>query len=831
MVTKKDKLLATAQKFLEKGNLDKALAEFQKAVQEDGRDTRTWLRIAELHVKRGDNDKATDVYFKTADLYVEQGFFQRAVAVYKNIIKLSPNFVDAYSKLADIYKQLGLLSDAVQQYDLAAAAFQRMGKVKDAIAAMRQIVDINPDQAVPWIKLAEAAAQAGMMDEAIANLSRAAELLKGQGRIDEYLRVAERLSTYQPDNIVLAKQVALHHIERNNARGALAKLQGVFKTDPRDTETLDLLARAFEQLQQPRKAIQVLKELARIYQEAERFPERNFTAQRILSLEPSDAEAQEWMGRNAPVEADTRSQPLASPGMEMERPRRATHEVTFSEMVVPDFLMPKFDAPESQPPSLPVSPAPEPPVGAKNTAERVAIAAGMLEKTDEEAAADVQRMVSEADVFVKYGLIERAVEHLRRVFELVPTHTGAHERLAAVLLQLGRKSEAVAELETLAEQLASTDPEAAVGHARRAMAVDPNANRARSVLAAIERQGWQNAPRTPLPVREGDLLEMGTPEPEVLSDEELIEISNSGAIALGTTISSSPLTDDNEFVVDRTAGGERDQPALMADLDQVDFFLEQGLMDEAQTLIDDLDTRYPSNPAVRDRRRRLNSLTYAPGEEMDDTTSQKRRRAPVTDEVKDDTFSEERQSTAGAIPGAPSEGTPAQGVVPRAMVAGGGAPDMSTHRDLGIAYKEMGLFDAAINEFNAVIADSAQEVFALTMIGECFEAKGAPADAVGYYKKALNRTAVSEPESTQLYYQLGNAFQVLGDLTEALYFFEKVAKRDPNFRDARRRVADIKANGSGSADGAGAAPGQVGTQEGLGDAFDAILGGGKGRGQ
>src|SRR5213075_3054281 len=162
VVTKKDKFLAAAQKFLERGTLDKALAEFSRAVQEDPKDTRTWLRIAEIHVKRGDNEKATEVYLRTADLYVEQGFFQRAVAVYKNIVKLSPGFTDAYLKLADIYKQLGLLSDAMQQYEQAAAALNRAGRTKDALSAMRQIVELNPDQPVSRIKFAEAAAQVGM---------------------------------------------------------------------------------------------------------------------------------------------------------------------------------------------------------------------------------------------------------------------------------------------------------------------------------------------------------------------------------------------------------------------------------------------------------------------------------------------------------------------------------------------------------------------------------------------------------------------------------------------------------------------------------------------
>jgi hypothetical protein len=40
-------------------------------------------------------------------------------------------------------------------------------------------------------------------------------------------------------------------------------------------------------------------------------------------------------------------------------------------------------------------------------------------------------VLAQADVFVKYGLVERAVDHLRRVFALDPRHRGARERLAA----------------------------------------------------------------------------------------------------------------------------------------------------------------------------------------------------------------------------------------------------------------------------------------------------------------------------------------------------------------------------------------------------------------
>ena len=78
--------------------------------------------------------------------------------------------------------------------------------------------------------------------------------------------------------------------------------------------------------------------------------------------------------------------------------------------------------------------------------------------------------------------------------------------------------------------------------------------------------------------------------------------------------------------------------------------------------------------------------------------------------------------------------------------------------------------------------------------------------AVAYYKKALNKPAISDDEATALYFQLGSVFQTMGETNEALYFFEKVMKRDANFRDARRRISDLR-GGEG------------------GRGFDALLGG------
>jgi tetratricopeptide (TPR) repeat protein len=806
VVTKKDKFLAAAQKFLERGSLDKALAEFLKAVQEDPKDTRTWLRIAEIHVKRGDNEKATEVYLRTADLYVEQGFFQRAVAVYKNIIKLSPGFVEAYLKLAEIYRQLGLLSDAVQQYEQASSVFQRAGRIKESISALRAIVDINPDQPVSRIKLAETASQAGMVSDAIAEFQKAGELLRSQGRVDEYLRVAERLLFHQPDDVVLAKEVARQYIERNNARFALAKLQACFKVNPRDTEILEMLGRAFEQLGQTAKTISVLKELAKVYGDSGRANERVGVYRRIAALDPNDAEARDVLSTRAsyvpPPRQSVAAPPVASlaaPAQRLPAPepprRRREAAITFSEMAVPQFLQQ-----QAEPPAIEVT---EPP----NAAERMAIASGLLEPPGDEVQGQVQRIIHESDTFVKYGLTERAVDHLRKVFEFKPMHPGASERLAAVLMQLGRKAEAVTQLEVLAEQMALSQPEAAADYARRALDIEPTSRRARKVMEIVA--GKQEDDE--FEELSSSLIQMETPEPEELPKEDStgFEITEEEHTSSAQTVFAtstdpglrpldqedpeldrtaadhSPSSDStpqaevfsDEFGDERTGVEDPARAAMFGELEQIDFFIEQGLPEEARSLLDDVAGRFPPTALLDDRRRRIVEL--------------------------------EQSGAPGAVPVAPGASQHQQsggGISPKAMVASGGEMDLDSHRDLGIGYKDMGLFDAAIREFSLLVKDPRHEIFALTMIGECHESKGALADAVAYYKKALNKPAISDDEATALYFQLGSVFQTMGETNEALYFFEKVMKRDASFRDVRRRISDLR-GGEG------------------GRGFDALLGG------
>jgi tetratricopeptide (TPR) repeat protein len=801
VVTKKDKHLAAAQKYLERGSLEKALTEFQNAVKEDAKDTRTWLRMAEVHVRLGQNEKATEVYQKTVDLYVEQGFFQRAVAVYKNIIKLSPEVVEARSKLADVYRQLGLFSDAIQQLEQAVLLHQRAGRLPDALTAMKQIIELNPDQPTARIRYAEMAAQAGETEQAVTEFREASNLLKTQGRIDEFVRVAERILYYQPDDQALSKELASCHLDRNNARAALARLKPIFDANRNDPEILDLAARCFEQLGQPQKSLPVLKELCRVYASTGRMAERNQIIQRALALDPNDPDIQAMLGHTmlgsghapAPVVPIHRRAPAlsnAATPIPVAPPRSTA--ITFSEMEVPAPLQDQYATP--------------PPDDGPSVADRMAIASGLVEKPGDDA--EIQRILAEADVFVRYGLVERAAEHLRHVFERVPTHVGAHERLAAVLTQLGRKAEAAAELEVLAQQLLPSSRADAAAYARRALEMNPGARRAQEVLAAADRMTLEAAAPAPVAARAyAPSREEATPEPELIGSGEIELLGdglpagdeaadNTGAVAalaeaFGSAEDDGPVQAESDgFNEETTPATPADRPGargentvaskapsagskdnddvashvVLDDLAQVDFFIEQELNDEAQALLDELESRHPGHILVADRRERLASL----------------KKSAVPKELL-------AEKPTGRV-----EATP----MPQAATGtGGGSQDLDSEADLGLMNKSMDRHDLAIAHFTALLGDPKREVFALTMIGDSHEAMGNHAEATRCFQDALRSTRATESEATQLYFLLGNVFYNTGDRAEALYYFERVAKRDPSFRDVQRRLAALKSRG------------------------------------
>lgn len=477
-----------ARKFVDKGQIDKAVKEYLRIVHEDPKDVRVWLKIGDLYAKKGSKQDAIETYLKVARFYHDQGFFLKAVAVYKQILKLDPRLVDVILKLAELYRQLGLMSDAMQHFESVAAHFHREGNTKEALATVKKLVDLDPENIATRIKLAELYSKEGIVEDAANEFSVACEQLRRQGRQDDFIKVAERLLWHKPDNHGLNRELAGLYLRRNDPRRALQKLQACFKADPRDVDTLALLAQAFQALDQKAKTVSVLKELARIHVENKHKSKATEVYRKILEFVPNDADAKEFLGPAAqPVAA-----PKAPPPPPPQRPntplpsqvRAATGAAQFNittglpalddgigrpmnarmtgsmplvdeqSLSGVDFALPEYDGDDF---SADMEPAPDP---------RTINTAG------EQHAEEISKILAETDVYVKYGLHQKAVDHLRRVFGLDPENVEAHERLKDIFISQGREQEAEVELLKLAELIAPADPDRAEMYLQELLAMN-----------------------------------------------------------------------------------------------------------------------------------------------------------------------------------------------------------------------------------------------------------------------------------------------------------------------------------------------------------------------
>jgi tetratricopeptide (TPR) repeat protein len=121
-----------------------------------------------------------------------------------------------------------------------------------------------------------------------------------------------------------------------------------------------------------------------------------------------------------------------------------------------------------------------------------------------------------------------------------------------------------------------------------------------------------------------------------------------------------------------------------------------------------------------------------------------------------------------------------------------GADDVKGHLDLGTAYKEMGLVDEAISEFQLALRASANSLPAYELLGQCFMDKGEPDAAVRTLKRALDAPREVEDELLGIYYWLGRAYQQIGNKGEAREFYDRVFSLDINFGDVTERLRSLR---------------------------------------
>jgi tetratricopeptide (TPR) repeat protein len=115
--------------------------------------------------------------------------------------------------------------------------------------------------------------------------------------------------------------------------------------------------------------------------------------------------------------------------------------------------------------------------------------------------------------------------------------------------------------------------------------------------------------------------------------------------------------------------------------------------------------------------------------------------------------------------------------------------DTETHYNLGIAYKEMGLFDDAINEFQTASIDPRRKIDCLTLQGICYRDKGDNSKAEEVFQNTLSMHDLTIEEMVSLSYELASLYESIGQAEDALRLYRQVRDENPAYRDVTKKIA------------------------------------------
>jgi tetratricopeptide (TPR) repeat protein len=523
----REKAMTAAAKFAAKGQHDRAAKEYVSVIEADPSDTRTWLLLAEALVNAGDKPGAIERYLHVADGYASANEAQKAIAVYRKVLGIDPNRLDIQTRIAGLYKDLGRVGDAVAAYEFVAQAYFQAGQIADGLEGFRMVAELEPAAVGKRLRLAELYSREGMVAQAVEHFRLAAERLLADRRTDDYIRVAERLIYHKEDDLPVLRSLAQIYLKQGENRRALVKLNALLRAAPADAEGLELLGETFVSIGKVDKAISVVMELAREQRKGGR--KNKETAARVLrkALQWNPENADDIRKNASEIEAEVA---LLPPDPEPKDKGELDLDVDVVEDdaansggdIDLDVDVEDMEVKVEEVPSRPFAP-----VGAN-------VAPSVVEAGDE-GVGDVDKVLLEARVYVKYKMFEHALGHLDAIFVRDASHLGALELQAQILVELERKSEAADTFVRLAQLVSARDPKQARATLEQAQKLVPDHTKAEMVLAALDSGGSAET----APLLSGLQAELSG-DPTTLPGAFDPAVSNShGSVGLDTSIEPS----------------------------------------------------------------------------------------------------------------------------------------------------------------------------------------------------------------------------------------------------------------------------------------------------
>ncbi|MGI8818317.1 MAG: tetratricopeptide repeat protein [Gemmatimonadales bacterium] len=195
-----EKLKDTARKLEQKEDWRKAIEVYLKAIQqaESGAETTPDLslynRVGDLYLKINDTAEAVRSYERAVDLYADQGFFNNAIALCGKILRVNPGRTQTYLKLSQLHARKNVVIEAKRNLIEFLERMNALGQLDQAFQAVKLFADQFSGSQEIRSMLVELLRATSREDEAREQLEKMAEDLEAMGDKAGARKARERLS-------------------------------------------------------------------------------------------------------------------------------------------------------------------------------------------------------------------------------------------------------------------------------------------------------------------------------------------------------------------------------------------------------------------------------------------------------------------------------------------------------------------------------------------------------------------------------------------------------------------------------------------------------------
>jgi tetratricopeptide (TPR) repeat protein len=754
-----EKLKKKAAEFEQKKQFDKALEVYlqiighAEAQANEEKDVTVYNRVGDLYLRLNKTDQAVNYYEQAVDQYTEGGYLNNAIALCNKILRHAPARHQIYYKLGKISAKKGFNSDAKKNFLEFADRMHRAGKDNDAFKALQEFADLCPGQDDIRLMLADQLAKAGKTMEAIEQLQILHESLDAEGRTTEAAATVERIRGLDPS---IEPRRSKTPVSRDS--GGLVFLDvGGSPTKPRP------------KVDAQKAPIRPEPPQARPKTPPHVQPDPIFET--LPDLEPvPDEIPQLEIQSNSMAGADPEPEPAIEPAFDL-----SISDVDISPL---DGLQSGAD---------PTQFALDPEVGEAAGVEGLISSDSGLSLSDQNALnpnePGLGEPLSTEDPLAGLSVLEddRFVVHQQASAELAPEQVEAEtpapvdEPAAPEIeaLDLHIEEPGLPNEVEVRDELPEPEPAPPPPPARAPTPVRPAAK--------------------PTPLREPSRVVHHEPPPveeeepeEVEEQEEEVEEERPAAKTKPKVAAASPLRITRPKKKGKTpAREEAAPPSNNSQRQGVNPFMRPK--------------GKPKAPSPKAGQR----VSTPPAEVPRAATPKENSQAPRADEHYvdlGDWLREERgprsyrmiaEEDHNREEGEEADFTDMLEKFKAGVAANVDDEDFDSHYDLGIAYKEMGLFDEAIAEFQKALRGATHRIRAYEALGQCFIDRNDYETAITVLGRALREPGMEDEDLIGVLYLLGYSSEGSKKPRDAAAYYQRVFAIDIDFRDVSKRLKQM----------------------------------------